>query len=372
MTCRALIDGEELIPLLHIRRGEMTPRQCDHHFKGLFGDCPTCKAQSENADVEDGSSYAQAILALRQRGFRVDYKRFGYGSDGSVEPWRVCYWGHPPGYWKDVPFRNCQNANTDAHAVNLQVIREHYEKHGFPPDLGFVIKTEQRLRRPGDPPRAYSPDLAIYAPTGQRVLAVEYQRSYEPYDKFCERDELRRSEQWMGVDWWFDDTQHNPNRPTKTVYDKSQEHRTHLAALQVTFYRCWVDPDTLKLQGELGKAGNLPPRRKKRKEKRVETAGLRDCSMARLMREVEEPGGSRPSSPESHLILPTRGSDLEFHYDPLHSIENERRLALETLKRQRQLEDQDRNDREFAYRRTMVPFPHQAPPSIGSAWDLEA
>ena len=348
MTCRAIRHDtkEESIPLLLVRRGELTPRQCDHEFKGLTGDCPTCKAQSDAADVDDGGSYAKAILLMRDRGFGVSYKRFGYGSDGGVEPWRVCYWGHPPGYWTDIPFKNCQSPDTDSHTIALQIIREHYAKQ-FKPEMGFVIKTEPKLRKPGDPPRPYSPDLAIYGPNDQRMVAVEYQRSHEAYEKFADRDELRRSEGWAAVDWWLDDTQPDPESLRKTVYDKSQQHRTHLALLGVPLYRCWVDPQTLKLQAEPGRCGDLPPDRRKRIERHIEKAQPKECSTAKLIRELE-------GAPEELIIKdykkplrPNRGTELEFFQDVTYSIERERRLALAVTKKQKRLEEQDRRHREY-------------------------
>lgn len=348
MTCRAILHTtkEESIPLLLVRRGELTPRQCDHEFKGKTGDCPTCKAQSEAADIEDGGSYAQAIILMRGRGFGVSYKRFGYGSGGSVEPWRVCHWGHPKGYWSDVPIGICNSPDTDTHAVNLAVIRDYYAKQ-FKPELGFVIKTESRLRKPGDPPRDYSPDLAIYGSKGERMVAVEYQRSHEAYEKFADRDELRRSEGWAAVDWWFDDTQPNPEEPRQTVYDKSQAHRTHLALLGVRLYRCWVDPQTLKLQAEPGRCGELPPERRKRIERHIEKAELKECSTAKIIRELEGTPEESIVKEYKEPLRPTRGSELEFLEDINYSLERERRAALAVVAKQKRLEEQDRRHREF-------------------------
>lgn len=348
MTCRAILHstGAECIPLLLVRKGEMTPRQCDHEFRGATGDCPTCKAQSDAADTQDGGSFAQAILLMRSRGFGVTYKRFGYGSDGGVEPWRVCHWGHPPGYWQDVPFRNCQNPDTDTHTVNLAVIREYYEKQ-FKPELGFSIKTEPRLRRPGDPPRPYSPDLAIYDRSGNRMVAVEYQRSHEAYEKFADRDALRRLEGWASVDWWFDDTQSAPNSRASTVYQKSQMHRTHLAALGVHHFRCWVDPDTLKLQAEYGRAGTIPPERKTRVHRRLEKADLSQCSTARLIRELE--GQPEYAGVKDYVqpLRPRSGSSLEFLENVNYSIERQKRIATAIIQKQRRLAEQDRKEREY-------------------------
>ena len=347
MTCRAIRHDtkQESIPLLLVRRGELTPRQCDHEFKGITGDCPTCKNQIEQTDF-DGSTYANAMLIRREKGFSVTYKRFGYGSDGGVEPWRVCHWSHAPGYWGESPFKNCQNPDTECHSIALQIIREHYAKQ-FKASLGFVIKTEPRLRRPGDPPRAYSPDLAIYGPKGERLVAVEYQRSHEAYEKFADRDELRRSENWAAVDWWFDDTQPNPDKKKQTVYTKSQAHRTHLALLSVRLYRCWIDPQTLKLQAEPGRSGDLPPNRKKRIERHIEKANLIDCSIAEAIRELE-------GTPEESIIKeykqplrPDAGLELEFLDDLTYSIERERRVAIAVLSRKERLEEQDRKHREF-------------------------
>lgn len=67
MSCRAILHstGKESIPLLLVRSGELTPRQCDHEFKGETGECPTCKAMIERTDLGDGGSYASAMLRLR-------------------------------------------------------------------------------------------------------------------------------------------------------------------------------------------------------------------------------------------------------------------------------------------------------------------
>lgn len=348
MSCRATLHstGEESIPLLLVRDGILSPRQCDHEFKGLTGECPTCKAMIERADLGDGSSYAQAMLSLKQRGQRVTYRRFSYGSDGGVEPWRVCYWGHGPGYWDGVQFRDCQNPSTNAHAVHLAVIKRYYEKT-FNPKEGFTIKVEQRLRKPGDPPQLYSPDLALYGPKGEPMVAVEYQRSFESYDDFCRRDDLRRSEDWSVIDWWFDDTQDKPEEKRQTVYSRSQMHRTHLALLGVPFYRCWVDPHTFKLEADFGTCGDLPPSRKKRVERKLEKADLAECSTAQIMRQIEE-------GPEREIIkdfikpleaLP--GSDLNFRERFNYNAERERRMALAVVTRQTRLEEQDRRHREW-------------------------
>lgn len=348
MSCRAILHntGKEAIPLLLVRSGELTPRQCDHEFKGATGECPTCMAMIERAELGDGSAYAQAMLALQARGQSVSYKRFGYGSDGGVEPWRVCYWGHPPGYWAGVQFRDCQNANTSVHAVHLDVIRKYYQK-SFRPEDGFVIKVEQRLRKPGDPPQPYSPDLAIYGPNNQRMVAVEYQRSFESYEKFCERDDLRRAEKWPAVDWWFDDTQSDIAADKATVYGKSQMHRTHLALMSVLFYRCWVDPCTLQLKAEHGRCGDLPIERRKHVERKIEKAELAECSTAQLMRQIEQ-------GPERELIKDfvrpmqvKAGSELDFRAHADWSLEREKRLALAVMRRRLRLEEQDRRDREW-------------------------
>ena len=348
MSCRAILHstGKESIPLLLVRDGILSPRQCDHEFKGSTGECPTCKAMIELADLGDGSSYASAMLALQERGQSVTYKRFGYGSSGGVEPWRVCYWGHPPGYWDGVQFRDCQNATTNAHTVHLQVLKGWYEKQ-FKPEDGFTIKVEPHLRKPGDPPRPYSPDLAIYGPKGERMVAVEYQRSREAYEKFCDRDDLRRSEDWAAVDWWFDDTQPKPEEERITVYSQAQMHRTHLALLSVPFYRCWVDPLTLKLEGDYGACGELPPSRQRRVERKLEKAELAECSTAQIMRQIED-GPERSIIKDYVKPLEARpGSELNFKARIEYNAERERRLALAVVARQTRLEEQDRRHREW-------------------------
>lgn len=345
--------GQESIPLLLVRSGQLTPRQCDHEFKGLTGECPTCKAMIERTDLGDGSRFATAMQALKQRGQKVTYHRFSYGSDGAVEPWRVCFWAHPPGYWDGVEFRDCQKASTNAHQIHLEVIRRWYEKQ-FSPEKGFTIKVEQRLRRPGDPPRDYAPDLAVYGPKGERFVAVEYQRSYEAYEKFCDRDDLRRKEKWKAVDWWFDDTQLTKDKKRETVYTKSQMHRTHLAALSVQFYRCWVDIDTLELKAEFGRCGNLPPERRKRIERKIEKAKLNDCSIAKIMGDIK-------TGPEYEIIRkyvePPKakpGSDLDFFDRVAWSLEGERKLAEAVIKRQQRLEEQDRQHREWETKQRLL------------------
>lgn len=350
MTCRAILhsDGTESIPLLLVRNGELTPRQCDHEFKGLTGDCPTCRAEIEETDFSDGSSYAAAMAKLRDRGPTVKYRSFGYGSDGGVEPWRICHWGHPPGYWNSVPFRDCQNADKDTHRINLQVIKKYYEKK-FPKNEGFSIKIEQRLRRPGDPPRAYSPDLAIYGKQGERLIAVEYQRSYEPFDKFVDRDELRRIEEWKAVDWWFDDTQPIciQSKPKQTVYSKSQMHRTYLAAMSVYFFKCWVDQSTLVLQADYGKSGNKPPDRKRRQLRHLEKAEMNECSTSNLINRFRnEPEWSIVKNHET-VLRPRSGTELDFRGDLNYSLERQAKIAQATLAQQKRLERQDREHRAY-------------------------
>lgn len=353
MTCRAILhsDGTESIPLLLVRNGELTPRQCDHEFKGLTGDCPTCRAEIEETDFSDGSSYAAAMAKLRDRGPVVKYRSFGYGSSGSVEPWRVCHWGHPPGYWNNIPFRDCQNPDRDTHKVNLQVIKRYYEKK-FPRNEGFSIKIEQRLRRPGDPPRAYSPDLAIYGKQNERLIAVEYQRSYEPFDKFVDRDELRRVEDWKAVDWWFDDTQPASiqAKPKQTVYTKSQMHRTYLAAMSVYFFKCWVDPTTLVLQAEYGTSGNKPPNRKRRQLRHLEKAEMNECSTSNLINRFRgEPEWSIVKNYENAL-RPRSGSELDFRLDLTYSLKRQAKIAQATLAQQTRLERQDKEHRAYVAR----------------------
>jgi len=299
---------------------------------------------------------------LKARGQTVTYKRFGYGSDGGVEPWRVCYWGHPPHYWDGVELRDCQNPLTNAHTVNLAVIRRFYEKK-FKPKDGFTIKTEQRLRRPGDPPRPYSPDLAIYGPNQERMVAVEYQRSYESYEKFCERDELRRIEGWAAVDWWFDATNPNPDVDRPTVYSKSQMHRTHLALLAVPFYRCWVDPQTLELKAECGEAGDLPPNRKKRIERRIEKAESTECSTALVMRELEQSQTPKAIDHQPVYFQARPDSELILVDHTAVSLDRENKKALAVLARQKQLEEQDRRQREWETKQAaMERSPHTGTP----------
>ena len=355
MTCRAILHGtgQVSIPLLLVRSGQLTPRQCDHEFKGKTGDCPTCQANIANADLSSGSSYAQAMLLLQGRGVGVSYRRFGYGSTGSVEPWRVCSWAHPPGYWQDVPFKDCANPDTDTHRVHLEVIRRFYEKE-FPPSQSFSIKVEQMLRKPGDPPRPYCPDLAIYGPSGERLVAVEYQRSFEAYEKFADRDDLRRSEGWAKVYWWFDDTRPDPEKPRRTVYDRSQQHRTHLILASSEPIRCWVDPYTLKLQAEYGTSGDLPPKRRRRVERHLEKADLAECSTADLFKQFE-------ATPEEKIVKPYKaplralaGSDLNFREDLDYKLERERRFALAVVSRQRRLEEQDRRHREWTVKKPQL------------------
>jgi hypothetical protein len=301
----------------------------------------------EMQDLSDGSSRSQAIIRLQAKGQAVDYKRFGYGSDGGVEPWRVCYWGHPPGYWEDFPDRECQSASANAHRVNLSVIKTSYYEKQFKPEDGFVIKVEQRLRKPGDPPELYSPDLSVYGPNGDRIVAVEYQRSYESYEKFAARDDLRRSQQWKAVDWWFDDTQPNPKTEGATVYSKSQMHRTHLILLSVPLFRCWVDPQTLLLRADYGTTGDMPPERRRRVERKLEKATLRECSTAQLMRELEQGPEIEIIKGFSQPLHALPGSELDFLGRFDYNAERERRLALAVCKRQERLEEQDRRHREW-------------------------
>lgn len=340
MSCRAILHstGQESIPLQLVRLGELTPKQCDNHFQGLTGECPTCKAMIEMGDLDAGGSYAEALLSLKSRGQSVAYRRFGYGTLGSVDPWRVCYWGHPPGYWAGVGIKYCQNPSTDEHSVNLAVIRKFYEQK-FSPAEGWIVKVEPKLRKMGDPPRPYSPDLAIYSPEGKRMIAVEYQRSYEPYEKFCDRDDLRRSEGWASVDWWFDDTRFNADDCRRTVYEKSEMHRTHLSALYAHHFRCWIDPVTLKMQAEYGRSGELPPRQRSKVDRHIDKVRLQECKTSELIKQVERLPEGKALAEYRHPLRPSVNSDLDFRADLEYSLERERRIALAVIARHRYIDN---------------------------------
>lgn len=350
MTCRAILHatGEISIPLLLVRSGELTPRQCDKEFNGFTGVCPTCQELIDNTDFSDGSTFAAAMAKLKERQPIVKYRGFGYGNDGGVEPWKVCYWCHRPNYWSEIPFRDCQKPDRDTHRVNLAVIRKFYETD-FYSTPGIAIKTEPRLRMPSDPPRPYSPDLAIYGPNNERLAAVEYQRSYEPFEKFLERDSLRRAEKWAVVDWWFDDTKFSANTNKATLYEKCQEHRTYLAGLSVHFYRCWVDPDNLKLTAEYGKCGEIAPSRSKRIVKQIERANLSECSTSNIINGLRGQPEYEIVREYAGPISPLAGSALCFKANINFSLAQQAAAARAVLARKRRLEEQDKRHRKYAH-----------------------
>lgn len=355
MTCRAILfsDGNEHIPALRVRTGELTAKQCDHEYKGERGECPTCKAMRESTDFADGGTFA---LAMAQRDPVVTYRRFAYQGLG-VEPIRICGFGHFPGYWNDFTPGDCSSIDTETHRVNLLAIKRWYEKEME----GCAVKMEERLRKPGDPPQPYTPDLAVYGPRGERLVAVEYQRSYESFEKFEVRHRLRQSEGWA-VHWWFDDTRplENPSQAPwqgKTVYEKSQEHRVFLALVGADFYRCWVCPDTAKMQADYGACGDAPEDRKKRVAKKVETADLKECSIADMINSLE-------GQPEKALIkdfIKPRRVDQKPRANPEHGVElmldlayskeRERKAAIAIMKMQDRLAEQDRRHREWVQKK---------------------
>lgn len=346
MTCRAILhrDGQEHIPALLVRTGKLSARQCDHEYKGEKGDCPTCKALLDGTDFSDGGSFA---LAMAGKDPVVVYRSASYG-DGGTEPWRIPGFAHPGGYWGEMRCGDCSNPDRETHRVNLSAIKHFYEQQ-FP---GCRVLMEERLRAPGDPPRHYSPDLSVRGADGERLVAVEYQRSHESYDKFAERDDLRRSEDWKMVDWWFDDTQPHPPKQKRTVYERSDMHRTHLALMEVPFYRCWVDHVTYLMHAEYGRSGELPPNRRRRVEKHIEKAELKDCSIAAAMQALE-------GEPEEKLIQDVRqpiraiaaqgvAMDVAPFADLQHMLKREHAVAQAAVLRQKRLDEQDRQHREFS------------------------
>jgi hypothetical protein len=305
-------------------------------------------AEHSRVDLEDGSSYAAAWIAMEAKGFDVAYRGFSYSNGGS-EPWRICFFGHPPNYWGELPPGACTKRSTDVHSVHLECIKAYYAQH-FPADQGFTIKVEPHLRKPGDPPRPYSPDLAVFGPKGERMAAVEYQRSYEKYERFFDRDLLRRSEGWAAVDWWFDDTRDDPDSQKQTVYDRSQEHRTHLATIPVHQFRCWVDPVTLKFQGDYGRSGNLPARKINKIERKLETTEMRECSTAKVMRLIDGDDPEFGIIKEYREPLRARGTTIDFRADRDYSLERERRVAEAVQLKQARIEEEDRQRLEREHR----------------------
>lgn len=354
MTCRAILhrDGQEHVPALLVRLGKLSARQCDHEYKGEQGDCPTCKAMLETTDFSDGGSFAAAMAG---RDPVVTYVGAAYG-EGGTEPFRIPHFAHPRNYWAGAGMKpgDCANPDRETHRLNLLALKFCYEQSYS----GCKVVMEARLRAPGDPPRDYSPDLAVFGANGERLVAVEYQRSREAYEKFADRDTLRMSEGWAAVDWWFDDTQDNPSKPARTVYDQSQRHRTHLALVGRPIYRCWVDPITFVMQADHGRCGDLPPERIRQVQKHIDRAKLSDCSIAqaiadlegepeeRLIQEFKEPLRARPSEGVRGLgilgVSPSR--DLAYH------LERERRVAEAVVARQARQDEEDRQERELNHK----------------------
>jgi hypothetical protein len=253
---------------------------------------------------------------------------------------------------------DCSNPDRETHRLNLMALKAFYEQW----HPGCKVIMEAVLRAPGDPPRAYSPDLSVVGSDGTRLVAVEYQRSREAYEKFADRDGLRLKEGWASVDWWLDDTQNDPDKPVRSVYDQSDMHRTHLAAMGRPIYRCWVDPFTFVMQYDYGCSGALPPSRRKRVEKHIERAELKDCSIAQairdlegepeeqLIKEIKHPLRARPEAgvqgPGLAGVHP--GLDLKYH------LERERRVAEAVVARRSRLDEQDRRHREFGHKCRLV------------------
>jgi hypothetical protein len=306
----------------------------------------------EATDFSDGSSFAAAMAGKDPV---VQYRRASYG-EGGTEPFRIPSFSHGPNYWAGVGMKSgdCSNPDRETHRLNLMALKAFYEQS----HPGCKVNMETRLRAPGDPPRDYSPDLAVIGIDGTRLVAVEYQRSREAYEKFADRDDLRLREGWACVDWWFDHTQNDPQKTVRTVYDQSEMHRTHLAAMGRPIYRCWVDPLTFVMQYDYGCSGDLPPGRRKRVEKHIERAELKNCSIAQairdlegepeeqLIKEIKHPLRARPQAgvqgPGLAGVHP--GLDLKYH------LERERRVAEAAIARRSRLDEQDRLDREFGHK----------------------
>jgi hypothetical protein len=279
-----LDDGSILQPAVDVLANRITHAKANAAYKGTSGICPHCE--------ELRQQYANSDSTAVMLGFAVADLTVGYVSaqiiDGVMK--RIMHFSHRPNtITPETTCLICRDAKLAHHAAALEVIGEWAANHW--PDA--VITQELTVVVPGTPPERFTPDIKVHGRDGTPIACIEYQRSYESFDAFKRRHELR-STQYPLV-WWFFD------RP---VYYRARDHRRYLSDRELTYFHSWVEKGSGQLIAEHGRPA----------ESRIitPTSGTpQQCSLADIIAAYEAPQQKRhrPVAPiaNRHLGLEMRG-----------------------------------------------------------------
>jgi hypothetical protein len=341
MTFRAILDdGKEHKPVLLLLTGQMTPKQIDKEYTKKCGLCPDCEGFFALNDQGDSSTYA-AAMAGKDR--TVAYRR-GHYLSGTDDLLTQMHFAHKKGYLLSglAPCSRCTLRQL-IHQEAVEAIAHQYRK-----DMpkGFRVDAECQFVKPGTPPETYRPDIVVFNAFEGRHTCIEYQRSPEAFESFVHRHELRGSE-WGNVIWFFDERIWERNSTCQArdwLFDNGQ-----------TFYKCWVDEDTMQLQVEEGTFATAVVKEVKGK-RRLKKFVPKICSIADIVNEYllatgQEQDGNRERTRQQEE--PLKADRLQgFNLVEKSEADRVKTQALfESLKRQKaEREETERRRREYGAR----------------------
>jgi hypothetical protein len=225
----------------------------------------------------------------------------------------IPHWVHGIGYWlnKTAKAMWCSGDN-DIHNTIASAIAEAYR--GWYPEAVVTLDTPitgGSLFLPAtDQGRQYRPDICVCSQCGRRLVAVEYQRTYESFDHFLARHLLRVRDGWV-THWWFADQKKAGQRDT--IYEKSRHHRAVLRQMGFPFFRVWIDPVTQRLHAEEGNVNDVSADDQRKAERElVGKPRLPDCSISAAIGRMEkaEQEENRSAKTKEGLLAPRPGSPV--------------------------------------------------------------
>lgn len=338
MTFRAILDdGKEHKPVLLMLTGQMTPRQIDKEYRCQSGLCPDCEDFFRTTDQSDGGTFA---VAMAGKDRSVSYRR-GHYLSGTDDLLTQMHFAHKKGYLQSgvAPCSKCTMRQL-IHKEAVEAIAHQY-RQDMP--KGFRVDAECQFIKPGTPPETYRPDIVVFNAFGGKHTCIEYQRSPEKFESFIHRHQLRGSE-WGSVIWFFD----------KKIWERTStcEARDWLFDNGQTFYKCWVDEETMQLQVEEGTFATALVKEAKGK-RRLKKFVPQACSIADIINEYLAATGQEDDGRRERVRQqkePLKADRLQG-FNLVEKSEADRaknQQLFETLKRQKaQREEDERRRREY-------------------------
>ena len=263
MGFQALLpNGEVISPAVDVLDGLLTYEQANTIYRGTTGVCPHCQQMRKHQAGTDNwrvqAALAAADLTVRYRSASIDQGRMT----------RVMHFAHKAGFLEsEDSCLLCRSGDLAHHATAVKVIGRWAQKQ-WP---AATVTAEMQVVSPGTPPTLFRPDISVTSADGSPIACIEYQWTPEGFQAFTARDTVRLKE-FPQVLWFF----------AQGAYNKSGQHRDYLDDRSRTFYRCWVNGETGRLEHEEG-------RRRAERPKEPKERLLDNCSESTLLRTLDRP-----------------------------------------------------------------------------------